>query len=203
MSNKILGNLKRGLPFVLSGPTGTGKTTLIQKLHANYPCVVQSISYTTRMPRVGEVPGKDYHFVSLTDFNQMVANHEFLEHVTLYNHRYGTSKTRVEEQLNEGKHVILVIDTQGGLQLKNLGYPATYIFLKPPSEEELRRRLTGRHTETSSTIDERLKQVKRELSDGLQYDYTIVNQDLETAYEVLKSIIIAEEHCNSAISQNN
>lgn len=203
MSSKVLGNLKRGLAFVLSGPTGTGKTTLIHKMHANYPCVVQSISYTTRMPRVGEVPGKDYHFVGLKDFDQMVEKNEFLEHVTLYNHHYGTSKKWVEDRLNEGKHVILVIDTQGGLQLKNRGYQATYIFLKPPSEEELRRRLNSRDTETSSTIDERLKQVKRELTEGQQYDYTIINQDLDTAYEVLKSIIIAEEHCNSALSQNN
>lgn len=202
MSNKILGNLKRGLPFVLSGPTGTGKTTLIQEIHKEHPEIVQSISYTTRMPRTGEIPGKDYHFVSLHDFNNMIENGDFLEHVTLYGHHYGTSKKWVEDTLKQGKHVILVIDTQGGLQLKAKGYKATYVFLKPPSNEELIRRLESRQSETSSTLDERLKQVERELTEGKQYDYTIINDRLDVALEVFKSIIIAEEHRNSALSQN-
>lgn len=200
MLSKVLGNRKEGLVFILSGPTGTGKTTLMKMLNDEFPCIVQSISYTTRPPRPNEVPGKDYHFVSLNEFDLMINNHEFLEHVTLYGHHYGTSKKWVEKRLSQGKHVIFVIDTQGGLQLKKQGYPATFIFLQPPSKDELRRRLAGRHTETNSMIDSRLEQVERELKQGNAYDYHIINDNLEVAYQVLKSIIIAVEHQNTAIT---
>lgn len=202
MSSKVLGNLKRGLVFILSGPTGTGKTTLMKMLNQEFPIVVQSISYTTRLPRPTETPGKDYHFVSLKEFQLMIEKDEFLEHVTLYDHHYGTSKKWVEERLKQGKHVIFVIDTQGGLQLKEQGYPATYIFLNPPSMDELRRRLSSRHTETNSMIDSRLEQVARELEQGKAYDYHITNDNLDVAYQVLKSIIIAVEHQNTAVKTN-
>lgn len=198
MSNKVLGNLKRGLVFVMSAPTGTGKTTLMKKLTDEFPCVIQSISYTTREPRPGEIPGKDYHFIPLAEFKQMIEAGEFLEHVKLYGHHYGTSKKWVEDRLNEGKHVVLVIDTQGGLQLKNKNFPAVYIFVSPPSKEELVRRLEQRSTETDSVIEERLACVEREMLQGEQYDYHIINDNLDGAYQNLKSILIAEENRASA-----
>lgn len=203
MSSNVLGNLSHGIAFIVSAPSGTGKTTLVRKLTDHYPCIVQSISYTTREPREGEVPGKDYHFISLAAFKKMQENNEFLNYTTLFGHHYGTSRSWVESNLERGKHVVLVIDTQGGLKLKSEGFKAVTIFLKPPSDDELRRRLDGRLSETSSTLNERLDRVKRELKEGETYDYTIINDMLEVAYEVLKSIIIAEEHKNSAISQNN
>jgi guanylate kinase len=193
---------KRGIPFILSAPSGTGKTTLVRQIMENFPRVVQSISYTTREPRPGETPGKDYHFVSLPIFEEMAKKGEFLNHNRLFGNFYGTSSDWVESQLKSGKHVFLVIDTQGGLELKSRGFKGVYIFLKPPSNEELRRRLTGRHTETSSALQERLEKMESELEEGKLYDYTITNDSIDVAYEVLKSIIIAEEHKNSALSNN-
>lgn len=204
MSNKLIGNLNHGIAFILSAPSGTGKTTLVRKLIEQYPdSIVQSISYTTREPRSGETPGKDYHFVSLPVFEQMVQKNEFLDHINLFGHYYGTSQTWVKSELKKGKHVFLVIDTQGGLDLKSKGFNGVYIFLKPPSEQELRRRLSGRLTETSSALQERLDKVESELREGKLYDYSIINDDINVACDVLKSIIIAEEHKNSALSQNH
>ncbi len=152
MSEKVLGNLKQGLVFVLSAPAGTGKTTLVRLLIQEFPCVVQSISYTTRAPREGEIHGKDYNFITREEFEKKIKANEFLEYVNLYGDYYGTSLAWVNARLKEGKHVILVIDAQGGLQL--LGkYPATFIFIKPPSLEVLRQRLLKRRTETLETLE--------------------------------------------------
>jgi guanylate kinase len=168
----------------------------MQRLADELPHVIQSISYTTRTPREGEHPGKDYHFVGLVEFKRMIEAGEFLEYVNLYGHYYGTSSKWIEERLAEGKSVILVIDTQGGLYLKQQGFEATYIFVRPPSMDELKRRLKGRSTETSSVIEERLACVDRELEQGKQYDYEIVNDDLDEAYEELKTIILEEDRRN-------
>lgn len=190
---KLLGNLKKGLIFIFSAPAGTGKTTLVEKVLNEFPSVVQSISYTTRSPRVGEVDGVNYHFVSRKEFEQKIAEGEFLEHVELYGDYYGTSKKWVEDHQNQGKHVILVIDTQGGLKLKEM-IPAILIFAKPPSLEELRRRLLKRKTESAEKIEERLNRAKKEIEEGSHYDYQIINDDLNVANQVFKSILIAEEH---------
>ena len=190
---KLLGNVERGQLFVLSAPAGTGKTTLVQMLTEEFPCVIPSISYTTRHPRPGEKHGGHYNFVSIEEFDRKIVANEFLEYVQLYGHFYGTSRDWVEEQLESGKHVVLVIDTQGALQLMGK-VPLRSIFLMPPSPDELRRRLKGRKTESESIIEERLEWANQELERCRYYDYCIINDDLNTAYQVLRSILIAEEH---------
>lgn len=192
MQEKLLGNLKRGLAIVLSAPAGTGKTTLIQMLSKEFDCVVPSISYTSRPPRANEVNGKDYNFITEEEFKKKIKEGEFLEYVQLYNYYYGTSRSWVEKRLKEGKHVFLVIDTQGAKQLKD-HYPAIFIFLKPPSLEELKRRLQNRKTENPEMLKKRLDWALKEMEELPHYDYIVVNDDLNTAYQVIRSIIIAEE----------
>lgn len=191
--HKLLGNRKKGLAFVLSAPAGTGKTTLVQMLVKEFPCVVESVSFTTRQSRSGETNGIHYHFVTREEFERKIAANEFLEYVQLYGHYYGTGYQEIINLQNSGKHVILVIDTQGAMLLKET-FNAVYIFLEPPSLEVLKERLMARKTENLPVIEERLLWAKKELEVAKQYDYRIVNDDLQTAYQVLKSILIAEEH---------
>lgn len=189
----LLGRLKTGLVFVVSAPAGTGKTTLVRMLCKQFPCVVESVSFTTRPPRRNEIPGIDYHFISTEEFERKIQEGDFLEYAKVFNDYYGTSKKFVEQKRREGKHVILVIDTQGALQLKEK-YSATFIFLSPPSLEELGNRLRSRQTESEAKIAERLAWAEREIQLISSYDYHIVNEDLSIAYEILKSILIAEEN---------
>lgn len=191
--HKLLGNLETGLTFVVSAPAGTGKTTLVQMLVNEFPCVVESISYTTRPMRSGEIQDVHYHFVSKEEFERKIVDNDLLEYVELYGYYYGTGYKRLIDLLNQGKHVILVIDTQGALKLKGK-FPATFIFLAPPSTEALRERLMGRKTEDAAVIEQRLTWAQKELEDMREYDYCIVNDDLTIAYQVLRSILIAEEH---------
>lgn len=193
MQTPLLGNLDKGLLFILSAPAGTGKTTLVQLLTRDFTCVVASISYTTRKPRPGEVDGIHYYFISKEEFIQRINAGEFLEHVELYGDYYGTSSVWVEEQLAQKKHVILVIDTQGAKLLKNK-VDAVSIFVAPPSVEELERRLKLRKTESPEVIEKRLSWAKKELEAQSSYDYLIINDDLSHAYQALRSILIAEEH---------
>ncbi|MBA2728634.1 MAG: guanylate kinase [Parachlamydiaceae bacterium] len=193
MPQKLLSESHRGRAFIVSAPAGTGKTTLVQMLVQEFPSVIESISYTTRNPRLGEIDGVHYNFISAEEFQKRIASGDFLEYVSLYGCYYGTSKLWVEAQLALGKHVVLVIDTQGALQLKG-SYPATYIFVGPPSIEELRRRLIKRGTETMEKIDERINIAEKELQAARFYDYFVINRDLNIAYQVLRSILIAEDH---------
>lgn len=188
-----LSNLKKGLCFIISAPAGTGKTTLVKMLTANNPSIVVNVSYTTRQPRVGEMDGRDYHFISEEKFKEKIESNDFLEYVQLYDYLYGSSKKWVEDRQNEGKHVILVIDTQGAILLKNK-IDAVYIFISPPSLEELKKRLSSRETETSESLKKRLDWALKEMDAMSLYDYNIINDDLLSAFEVLKSIIIAESH---------
>lgn len=193
MTERLLGNRKKGLVFILSAPAGTGKTTLVQMLTQEFPAVVASVSFTTRPPRPGEIDGVHYNFLTREEFAKRIAHQEFLEHVELYGDYYGTSRLWVEEHLAQGKHVILVIDTQGAILLKaKNSYPS--IFIAPPSIQELERRLRLRQTESPQTIEKRLQWAKKEMQSQNQYDYLIVNDDLKTAYQTLRSILIAEEH---------
>lgn len=193
MSSKLLGNREKGLVFIVSAPAGTGKTTLTQMLVDEFPCVVESISYTTREKREEEVDGVHYRFITREKFEEKIQAGEFLEYADIYGDLYGTSKEWVESRLEKGLHVVLVIDTQGALRLKSR-YPATYIFISPPSFEELRRRLLERRTESDEVIAKRLAWAKKEVEKKDEYDYWLVNNDLETAYQVLRSIVIAEEY---------
>lgn len=194
MQTKLVGNLDRGLVFVVSAPAGTGKTTLIQMLVSEFPDVVSSISYTTRSQRDGEVDNVHYHFISVKEFEEKIAQNEFLEYVKLYDSYYGTSRKAVEELLKKGKHVILVIDTQGALQLKKSDFPATFVFVAPPSRETLRNRLEARKTESEEIIEKRLKWADNEMKLAKEYDYCIVNDNLSIAYQALRGIVIAEEY---------
>lgn len=190
---KVMGNAQKGMLFVVSAPAGSGKTTLTQMLVDEFPCVIESVSFTTRSVREGEVEGKHYHYIGRQQFEEMIAGGSFLEHATIYGDCYGTSREWVEEKRNQGKHVVLVIDTQGAAQVKTK-CEATFIFILPPSFEELRARLTKRRTETKEAIERRLDWARKEVKAAQNYDYIILNDDLETAYQVFKSIFIAEEH---------
>lgn len=181
------------LLFIVSAPAGTGKTTLVARLTEEFSSVVTSVSYTTRKPRPGEVEGVHYHFVTKDQFEQRIS--DYLEYVTLYGDYYGTSQKWVEEQQEKGKHVILTIDTQGAMQLKKRqALPGVYIFIRPPSLEALKERLERRKTETPEVIEARLDWARQEMKLAGEYDYNIVNDELSRAYEVLRSIFIAEQH---------
>lgn len=184
---------ERGLLFILSAPAGTGKTTLMQMLIDKVPGVISSISYTTRLQRPGETDGVHYHFISNAEFAERISKGEFLEYVELYGCYYGTSKLWVEQQRAAVKHVFLVIDTQGAAQLKAKS-DAVLIFMAPPSLEELERRLKQRMTETPAVIAKRLSWAEQEMQAWPEYDYLILNDQLPTAYDALRSIVVAEEH---------
>src|SRR3972149_5472256 len=194
MIQKLLGNLSEGLVFVLSAPAGTGKTTLVKMLQNEFPCIIGSMSCTTLAPRSGEVPGKDYHFISQEEFAGKIKNGDFLEYATVFENYYGTSKEYVLKEQKKGKHVMLVIDTQGAMQIKKNGLPAVFIFISPPSLLVLKERLFKRKTESAAVIEQRLSWAKDEMALAPQYDYHIVNDNLENAYQILRSIIISEEH---------
>src|SRR5579862_7797777 len=194
MTQKLLGNLSQGLIFVLSAPAGTGKTTLVRMLTEEFDCVVESISCTTRPNRHNESHGKDYHFLSKETFEELIQKGYFLEYAQVFGYYYGTSRHFVLQQQKMGKHVILVIDTQGAMKLRAQGFPAVFIFVSPPSVEELRQRLIKRKTEHLETIEERLAWAEHEMSMVPHYDYHIVNDNLHNAYAILRSIVIAEEH---------
>lgn len=184
---------KPGLLFVLSGPAGAGKTTLMQKLMKEFPEVVANISYTTRPARMGEENGKDYYFISQEAFEEKIASGDFLEYVKLYDTYYGSSRRWVEEQLAAGKHVFLVIDTQGARKVR-ANTVVTSIFIRPPSVQVLRARLWKRQTESMEKIEERLAWAEKELLAAQEYEYQVVNEDVEMAYQVLRSILIATCH---------
>lgn len=189
-----MGSTGRGLAVIISAPAGTGKTTLVKMLLDEFPsALTQSVSCTTRPPRLGEVEGKHYIFLSETAFQQKIDQGDFLEHAQVFGYRYGTLKKAVERQCLRGKHVILVIDTQGALALKEK-LEALFVFIEPPSMEVLAHRLTSRRTESKALIDKRLEWARYEIDQAIHYDYRIVNDELKIAYHVLKSIIIAEEH---------
>ena len=190
---KVLGNVSKGQVFVISAPAGTGKTTLVHMLDGEFPCVTESISCTTRPPRANEVEGDHYHFISEADFKAKLKAGEFLEHAEVFGHYYGTLRATVEASLNRGHHVVMVIDTQGAMKIKG-NFPATFIFVSPPSFDELRERLFKRKTETPESIEHRLSWAKREMEMAQHYDYHIINDNLSVAYDVLRGILIAEEH---------
>jgi len=189
----MLSEKLKGLLIVISAPSGTGKTTLTHMLLKEFPDMEFSVSYTTRKPRPGEVNGKDYFFVDRETFEKMIEEGDFLEWAEVYGNLYGTSKSQVLKALNEGKDILLDIDTQGALQVKRNFPEAVLIFILPPSFKELERRLRSRGTDDEETIERRLKIARVEVERAPLYDYIVVNDRLEKAYEKLKSIVIAEK----------
>ncbi|MFA6915799.1 MAG: guanylate kinase [Parachlamydiales bacterium] len=192
-SSSLPPNLKEGLLFVLSAPAGTGKTTLVKQLTDVMPRVIASISFTTRPPRTGEFNGIHYNFISREAFEAKIAAGDFLEYVEFCGNYYGTSLNWVEKQRADGKHVILTIDTQGALLLKEK-LKASYIFILPPSLEIQRQRLILRGTDTPEVIEQRMLHTMVELKVAREYDYAIVNSKIDLAVATLKTIIEAEEY---------
>ena len=184
---------RRGVLFVLSSPSGAGKSTIARKLLASEPELSMSVSYTTRPPRPGEIDGRDYHFVDLERFRAMVAEHEFLEWAHVFNHRYGTPKADVFHTLSEGGDILFDIDWQGAQQLHQLaGGDVVRVFILPPSMEELRQRLERRATDSQDIIDARMARADNEVSHWDGYDYVLVNDDVEQCFAHVKTILAAE-----------
>ena len=172
---------KKGRLFVISAPSGAGKTTLIRRVMACFPRVTYSVSHTTRPPRSGEIHGKDYFFVSQGRFEQMIQADEWLEWAKVHGNYYGTSRHFVQQQLAAGKHLLLDIDVQGARQIMASGLDPVTVFILPPSLAVLRRRLENRGTESLQTFDLRLENARREISQKHLYQHVLVNYDLETA----------------------
>jgi len=172
---------------VIAGPTAVGKGTVVRYLLEQHPEILVSVSATTRQPRVGEVHGRDYFFVSNEEFDEMIANNELLEYAVVHqSNRYGTPREPVEAALSLGKQIILEIDIQGAEQVKKAMPSANLIFIKPPSFEELKRRLTTRGTESEAEVEIRLKTAVLELESAHRFDHVVVNSDVaECAKEVL------------------
>lgn len=184
---------RRGVLFVLSSPSGAGKSTIAKKLLAAEPELSMSVSYTTRDPRPGEVDGKDYHFVSLDRFREMANNHEFLEWAHVFDNRYGTPKSDVFHTLSEGEDILFDIDWQGAQQLHQLaGGDVVRVFILPPSMAILRDRLEKRATDSQEVIDARMARAANEVSHWDGYDYVLVNDNLDECFECVRMILAAE-----------
>lgn len=188
---------KQGCIFVLSAPAGTGKTTLADRLVSSFLNLKRAVTVTTRFPRKGEVDGDAYHFVDEQTFLQQMREGFFLEHVLQYGNRYGTDKKDVEQLLASGNHLLLVVDTDGAKAISRIYPQAVLIFIKPPSREELEKRLSKRGSENEHSLQLRLEKATKELQDESFFKYSVVNDDLERALNVLLSIVIAECYINN------
>ncbi len=184
---------RRGLLVILSSPSGAGKSTLAKRLMAWDPTLSFSVSATTRKPRPGEVDGKDYQFVTESDFKHMVSDDEMLEHAHVFGNFYGSPKGPVQSAIDDGNDVLFDIDWQGAQQIRNsaLGQHTLSIFILPPSIPELHRRLISRNQDDEDTITKRMKKSWDEISHWGSYDYVLVNDDLDKTEEMLKSILTA------------
>lgn len=187
----------KGLLIVLSGPSGCGKGTLLKRLLEGEENLVLSVSATTRTPRAGEEHGKDYFFYSHEQFQQLLLTNGFLEHAEYCGNFYGTPSAEIEQWRQQGKDVILEIDVQGALQVKQACVDSVLVFVLPPSLTELKNRLVGRNTEDEETVLKRLQAAKNEISQAHLYDYVICNDILENAVHAAHCIIQAEKYKQS------
>jgi guanylate kinase len=183
---------RRGLLFVVSAPSGAGKTTLCKELVARVPRLKHSISYTTRSPRPGEVHGREYFFVEARYFQDLVERNEFAEWAQVYGHRYGTSRTPLIEMMDSGVDVLLEIDVQGARQIKKTFEDAIYTYILPPSIDALRLRLQQRGGDSTEEIHRRLQKVREEMWSYREYDYIVKNDDMTHAIKELEAIVLAE-----------
>tara|TARA_Y100000996_G_scaffold399267_1_gene368132 strand:+ start:17 stop:649 length:633 start_codon:yes stop_codon:yes gene_type:complete len=183
---------KDGVMIILSSPSGAGKTTLVKKLSElnNYEI---SISHTTRQPRPEENQNEDYFFINVSEFNRLIKNEEFLEYAKVFKNFYGTTRTPVIDKLNKGKNVLFDIDWQGADQIKNkkLDYKLITFFILPPSKEVLFERLSKRHINDSLIAEERMKQFERDVLHWINYDYVVINNDLDECYSKIIKLINA------------
>jgi guanylate kinase len=195
---------KPGLLFVVAAPSGAGKTTLCKELMTRLadegePDLRWSCSYTTRKPRNGEVEGMDYFFVSDREFDRMIAAGEFAEWANVHGRRYGTGNAYLEQSRQEGVDLLLEIDIQGASQLKDRHGEGHYIFVLPPSWQELENRLRGRNTEDEDEVKRRLDRAREEILEWTWFDYIIVNDDFKRAVDRMNSIVVACRHARSAM----
>lgn len=185
--------MNRGKLVVISAPSGAGKTTLLKKVFQEVENIAFSISHTTRAPRAGEQDGVDYHYVDRASFEKMIEDDQFIEFAHVHDNLYGTSRQAVINQLNSGNDVILDIDVQGAKILRDSGkLEAAYVFISPPTLQELENRLRGRQTESEETLALRLKNAKLEIASAADYEYLVINDELDVAVNVFCSILLAE-----------
>ena len=179
--------------IILSSPSGAGKTTLVNLL-SKLENFETSISHTTRQPRPDEIPNKDYYFVTEEKFNRLIKNEEFLEYAKVFNNFYGTTRTPVIDKLNKGKNVLFDIDWQGADQIKNkkLDYKLITFFILPPSKKVLFERLSSRDMKDKLIAEERMKQFSHDVLHWINYDYVVINENLETCYSKIYNLINAE-----------
>lgn len=186
--------MKKGFLLVISGPSGVGKGTVLHDLMNTQTNLVYSVSATTRKKRDGEIEGVSYFYLNHDEFEQMISEDKFLEYAHVHNNYYGTPKEFVEKKISEGKIVILEIDVQGALNIKKNTDNGVFIFLAPPSLNELKKRIVGRGTETDEDIKIRMNNAKKELEYIKDYDYIVVNDHLNSAITSVNEIINAEKH---------
>ena len=192
--------IRKGMLLVISGPSGTGKGTLIKQLMEEDPTLVFSVSATTRAPRPGEIDGVHYHFVSNEQYDQLVAEDAFVEYANVHTNRYGTLRSEVYQRLEKGENVVLDIDVQGALNVIANEKEKVSIFLLPPSIKELRRRLTDRGTETPEQIEIRMNNAIWEISQKDKYQYKVINDDMDACLRTLQAIIAAEKQSSTYYS---
>lgn len=181
---------KRGRLFVISAPSGAGKTSLVKALLARNPSLAVSVSHTTRPPRPHEFDGREYYFVSIPQFEALVARGAFLEHARVFDNRYGTSRETVERRLAAGTDVVLEIDWQGARQVRQALPESVTIFILPPSRRALEERLTQRRTDSADVIARRLRDAVGDMEHFSEFDYVVVNDRFEQAVEELESILV-------------
>jgi guanylate kinase len=181
--------MERGRLYVVSAPSGAGKTSLVKALMEREPRIRFSVSYTTRKPRPNEIAGRDYHFVSMERFKEMVAQDEFLEHAQVFDNCYGTGVRAVEEALANGEQLLLEIDWQGARQVRARLPEARSIFILPPSRGALESRLRARSTDSDEVIQRRLRDAAQDLGHWAEFDYVVINDRFEQALEDLRSIV--------------
>ena len=182
---------REGIILIISAPSGAGKTTLCRALMERFPSMKESVSYTTRAPRAGEVHGIDYFFVSREEFQQMVDADAFAEWAEVHGNLYGTALATIDEARKNGVDLVLDIDCQGARRLKEQIERCIYVFILPPSMEELRRRLENRSADAQEVIDRRIECAAGEIREARWYDYIIINDKFEIAFEELSSIVVA------------
>jgi guanylate kinase len=187
-----MSNDRRGILFVVSAPSGTGKTTLVERLTEIVPNLTMSRSYTSRPARPGEADGVDYNFISRTRFEEMIGRNEFLEWAEVFGNLYGTRAADTEQHLASGTDLVLVIDVQGARQVRARGLDTVAIFVLPPSFQDLERRLRGRSKDSETQIRRRLDVAQREVSAVRDYDYVVINDDVDSCVCRLQAIVVAE-----------